>query len=111
MDSCDALRVMVDVSPLSHRAIADSIGRSPAYVSATISRGGVVGLDVLAAVARATGARITLTLSDGTALDLTDAGADAWGKPQDRARAWREARAQPDRASDAPAASAEEGTA
>lgn len=91
--SADALRVMADRSTLSRRALAAAVGRSPSYISTLMAQGSPVGLPVLAAVARATGATITLTLSDGAAIDLTDAGADAWAYPIDRARAWRESQA------------------
>lgn len=78
--STQALRVLADSSGMSRRVLAARLKRSPSYVSSLISQGSPATLQVLAAMARATGASITLTLADGNTIDLTDAGVDTWSR-------------------------------
>jgi len=64
MDSVQALREAVEVSGLTHRQVAQRMGRHGAYVSQTLRQKSVGG-DVLASIATACGYRLALVPLDG----------------------------------------------
>ena len=66
MDSVQALREAVEVSGLTHRQVAQRMGRHGAYVSQTLRQKSVGG-DVLASIATACGYRLALVPLDGGA--------------------------------------------
>lgn len=66
MDSVQALREAVEVSGLTHRQVAQRMGRHDTYVSQAMRQKSVGG-DVLASIARACGYRLELVPLDGGA--------------------------------------------
>ena len=66
MDSVQALREAVEVSGLTHRQVAQRIGRNDAYVSQAMRQKSIGG-DVLASIAHACGYRLELVPLDGGA--------------------------------------------
>jgi len=63
MDMCDAVRMMVSLSGMSHREIAARLGKSDAYVSVmvgSVCSGRDVGIRKLAAIADACGYDLSL---------------------------------------------------
>lgn len=55
MNELDLIRHMCEKSGQSMRAVSVKMGKSPTYLSATIARGGGVGVSTLAEIARACG--------------------------------------------------------
>lgn len=66
MDSVQALREAVEVSGLTHRQVAQRMGRHGAYVSQALQQKSVGG-DILASIAHACGYRLALVPLDGGA--------------------------------------------
>lgn len=65
MDAITAIRRMMRASGQTYRDVADSLGKSPTYLSGIISRGSVPKLDTAAAIADACGYDLVLVQRDG----------------------------------------------
>lgn len=55
MNDVEAIRHMCDKSGISMREVSIRMGKSPTYLSATLSRGGGVGVSTLARIAKICG--------------------------------------------------------
>lgn len=56
---------MMQTSGKTYKDVADSLGKSPTYLSGIISRGSVPKMDTAAAIAHACGYRLQLVSDDG----------------------------------------------
>lgn len=65
MDTCEAVRQMINRSGRSQYDVSAAIGRSPAYISATLARGSDLQGGTLARIADACGYDLQLVKRDG----------------------------------------------